>query len=146
VSGYTTQLTATQDALKAVIESTVTGDVHVSLGFPSGGWKKKSICYIAAEWNVEVVDELTAFSQRQEVLTGEIRVMVEMTTREFVKPRDEAFRVVQQIEDALASDRTLSGLVSLVHVTGIATSEGVDDNTRYFAAAVRVAADARVTA
>lgn len=143
MSGYRTTLYPVQDALEAALKTHIpTATAQVSLGFPAGGWKSKTICYVGAAWNVEVADELTGFGERHEAITGEVRVMAERTTDDYRKARDAVAAVVELVEDALAADRTLGGAVEFITVASIETKEGVEKNVRFYAATISVSASA----
>ena len=131
-----------QDALYTVCAGAT--DTPVSLGYPAGGLKKAHV-WIAGNGSVTLSEGVSGYSQRDEFMTTEIRVKVEKLASEYTAARDLAFAITSDIEDAIAADITLGGVVAFATVTQVNVDEAIpDERTRQVGVTLTVSAQAAV--
>lgn len=133
---------AFQDALHAVVTAAATG-TPVSLGYPTGGLKASHV-WIAGTGSVQPSDGVSGYSQRDEVMSTEVRIKVDHLGNSYTTARDNAFTLASAIEDAISADVTLGGVVAFARVTQITVDEAIDERTRMVGLVLTVTADASV--
>jgi hypothetical protein len=130
-----------QDALYAVVNGATT--TPVSLGWPTGG-PKASHVWISGAGEIQLSDGVSGYGQRDETMTAEVRIKVDLATSTYTDARDAAFTISDAIEAALSADTTLGGVVGHARVTSIRVDEAVEERQRSVGIVLTVTADAIV--
>jgi hypothetical protein len=136
MSGFRTKLTDIQDALKTAIENQSPG-CPVDVGYPTGGRKPKHI-WISGEATTTVAGHDSSMGTRQETGTLEVLCVTKKSGASYTTVRDETLALVDKIEDALAADRSLGGLVMSAVVVNGELSEAVDKEWREVGVVLRI--------
>lgn len=132
-----------QDALTTIVDAGTT--TTVTLGWPAGGYESEHVV-IAGEGEITPSEGVSGYSQRDEVMTCEVRVKVDYTTSDYTTARDRAFAISDEVEAAITADVTLGGVVTFARVTHIRVDEAIpDERTRTVGIALTVTADVTVS-
>ena len=136
-----TNLTAIQDALVTAIAAQ-TG-CRVSLGYPLKGTLSEDV-WVGIDARMSVTDEMTGYCERTESAEVPVFVWVEKTGGTPKATRDRAFALMEDIEDALAADRTLGGICESASVSGFETDYSYTEKSVQVGIAVRIAVESTV--
>lgn len=120
---------AFQDALKTVVRASIPAAVRVTLGYPTGTLEDLDVV-LPGETTVEVDAGVSGMRQRDETLRTEVRCWAELITDDYLEARDAALALSNAVDDGVAADPTLGGVVESAHVSEIRMQEGMTDNTR----------------
>jgi len=117
------------------------GEVACSVGYPAGGIADRQV-WLSGEVHVQHPLHTSGFALRGEQATLLVHILVTMTSDTMTEPRDEAIDLAGVIEDVLAEDRTLGGLVDSVFVAAADGEEGIpEERTRQYGLTLQIAYD-----
>jgi hypothetical protein len=126
MTGFRSLASSVMDALGAAIVATAPTGANVSVGYPAGGLADQQI-WVGGDFDDAIAWATTGWHQRSEEGTCKVRCSVLMTTVVFKDVRDACVALTNAVEDALAVDRTLGGLVDRCEVSGSKGLEAVPD-------------------
>ena len=129
MSGFRTLAPQVQAALLAAIAPSLPATTSISLGYPTGGLADQQV-WICGDFDSTIAWATTGWTQRAEEGTTEVRVSVVQTTPNFADPQALALLIAGCVEDAIAADRTLGGVVDRAEVTAIKGQEAIPEETR----------------
>ena len=117
MSGFRTLAPAVQAALlAALIAAAVAGADVVSLGYPAGGLAAEQV-WVVGDFDSAIAWATTGWTQREEDGTAEVRVVRDADhARSSSSRRRGRSSSPACVEDALAADRTLGGVVDRCEV------------------------------
>ncbi len=115
-----------QGALLAAIAARSPATTQVSLGYPAGGFGAENI-WIPVDFDSTVPWVTSGWTQRGEDSTVEVRIAVKQTTSASTDCRDRALLLAGCVEDAIAADRTLGGIIDGCEVSAIKGQEAIPD-------------------
>jgi len=121
-----------QDALAAAIALKMADGVPVSVGYPRGGVQEEHV-WIDGSVDVDMPRHLTGYASRDEECRLSVRILVSLTAEDMVDARDAAVELAHRVEDAMAADRTLGGLVTNLRTVGAVGEEAIpEERTRQY--------------
>lgn len=138
--GFRTLTPQVQAALyAALVAAAVEAQTNVSLGYPAGGLAAEQV-WVVGDFDSAIAWATTGWTQREEDGTAEVRVSVTQGTSDFLEPQARALELAGLVEDALAADRTLGGVVDRCEVSQIKGQEAIpDEHQRAYGVVVTVA-------
>lgn len=138
---------AVQDAVAAAIDAgTRPLGCPCGVGYPTGGVPEQAV-WVAADFDAAFPRRTSGGFNRDEVAELRVRVLVTMTTDDPRLPRARALELEAAVEDALALDPTLGGLVMEARVSGVSGEEAIpEERKRQYGLTVAVAYSATVQA
>jgi len=132
MSGFRTLAPAVQAALLAAIAAAAPDTTSVSLGYPPGGLAAEQV-WVEGDFEFDVSLETSGWTQRQEDGTTEVRIAVTQTCDSFLGPQSRALELAAVVEDCLAADRTLGGVVDRCAVSKGKGQEAIpEEHTHQF--------------
>lgn len=132
MSGYRMLAPAVQAALLEAIAAAAPDSTSVSLGYPPGGLAAEQV-WVEGDFDFDVSLETTGWTQREEDGTTEVRIAVTQTTDTFLDPQGRALELAGVVEDCLAADRTLGGVVDRCAVSKGKGQEAIpEEHTHQF--------------
>jgi hypothetical protein len=144
--GFRTLTPAVQGALYGALAGAADGDVQVSLGYPAGGLAAEQI-WVPVDFDSTIAWATTGWTQREEDGEVEVRIAVLLGTDDPLAPQARALVLAGLVEDALAADRTLGGLVDRAEVSALKGQEAIpDEHQRQYGVTVTVAWAGEATA
>ena len=142
MTGFRPLLPAVQDAVCAAVSAellALPGEVACSLGYPAGGLQDRQV-WVSGQADVTHPYHTSGGDARGEEGQVAVHILVTMTSDVMSEPRDEALALAGVLEDALAVDRTLGGLVDSVFVGAMHVEEGIpEERTRQYGVTLRLA-------
>jgi hypothetical protein len=126
MSGFRTLAPTVQAALFAAIASRLPATAMCSLGYPAGGLSDQQV-WVVGDFDSQVAWATTGWTQRGEEGSTEVRVAVLQTTATFTDPQAQALVLAGCVEDAIAADHTLGGVVDRAEVAAIKGQEAIPD-------------------
>ena len=129
MSGFRTIVPQVQAALLAAITPLLPTTTSISLGYPAGGLAVEQV-WLCGDFDSEIAWATTGWKQREEDSTCEVRVSVVQTTPDFLAPQAQALLLAGCVEDALALDRTLGGIVDRAEVTHGKGQEAIPEESK----------------
>ena len=140
--GFRPLFAQVQDYLAEAISAELAAlpdEVASSLGYPAGGFQDRQV-WVSGAVEAAQPYHLSGFGQRAEEGEVRVQILVTMTSDSMAEPRDEAIALAGVVEDVLAEDRTLGGLVDSASVAGTTGEEGIpEERTRQYGITLRVA-------
>ena len=130
MTGFRTIVPAVQAALTAAISAAAPSDTVVSLGYPPGGLAAKAI-WVSADFDMDVAWATTGWKAREEDATVEVRIAVSKAAGTVLDPQADALALAGVVEDALAADRTLGGVVDRAEVTHSKGQEAIPEEHKH---------------
>jgi hypothetical protein len=147
MAGFRPLFAQVQDYLAAAVSAELAAlpdEVACDLGYPAGGIQDRHV-WVAGALEAAHPFHLSGFAQRGEDALVQVHILVTMTSDAMAEPRDEALALAGVVEDVLAEDRTLGGLVDSAAVVGTNGEEAIpEERTRQYGITLRIAYSAGV--
>jgi hypothetical protein len=142
MAGFRPLFPQIQDYLAAALSAALAAlpaEVACDLGYPAGGVADRHV-WVAGAVEAAHPFYTSGFGQRGEDATLRVHIVVTMTSDAAAEPRDEAVALAGVVEDVLAKDRTLGGLVDSAAVAGTNGEEAIpEERTRQYGITLQVA-------
>jgi hypothetical protein len=137
-SAFRLGLAAAQDAVHAAVAAELPGDVPCDLGWPDGGPQELHV-WVDAGFESEITSYLSGGRLRDESGIVKVRVLVSAKDMRAAAMRDAALELAGNVEDAIADDPTLGGLVQHARVAKVEGEYGLTEGRRQYGLTVSVA-------
>lgn len=138
---------AVQDAVATAIDAkTRPLGSPCGVGYPAGGVPEQAV-WVAAGFEASFPRRTSGGFNRDEAGELKVRVVVTTTADDPTLPREKALALEAAVEDAVAFDPTLGGVVMEARVTGVSGEEAIpEERKRQYGLTVAVAYSATVQA
>lgn len=146
MGGFTCLAPDVQDALEVAIATQIAAvgdEVAFRIGHP-GKSRTRRHMWIETGFRAKHPRRTSGGRQRDDEASLVVRILLVQAVETAAPLRDDAMSIAQLVEDALAADPTLGGLVQEAYVTGTDGDEGMRGTDREFGVTLTIAYSASV--
>jgi hypothetical protein len=119
---------AVQAAIGLAVAAALPAGVACSVGYPVGGLADEQV-WVSGDFDAQTTWEVSGQRMRGETAPLEVRISVTQSTEAFADPQARCLELEACVEDAIAADPTLDGLVDECSVTEVKGQEAIPSET-----------------